>query len=677
VSELHRTSCFLDCPDGCSLEVPVADGRVGPLRASDVNPGTAGFICSKVRDFGQRVHHAERLLHPQVRTGSKGAAEFRRASWDEALDLVAARLGEVRARSGGEALVPLSYGGSNGFLSQDSLDRAFLSRFGASRLLRTVCAAPTGAAALGLYGKMVGVAFEDYAAAELIVVWGANPEASGIHLVPLLKRAQAAGAKLVVVDPRRTQLAKKADLHLAPRPGTDLALALALHRHLFEVGGADAGFLAEHATGADELRARAAEWTPERAAEVCGLGAAEVVAFAETYAAASPAVIRCGWGQERNRNGGSATAAILALPAVAGKFGVRGGGYTMTSSKAWDLAPTVADAPPATRAINMNELGRDLLERDDPRVEALLVYNANPLATLPNQRRVREGIAREDLFTVVIEQVMTDTARYADVLLPCPTFLEQRDLRLSYGTPVLLEATPVVAPEGESRSNVWIFRELLARLDLARDDDPADEEALAAAALRDLPAARAALDRDGWVAPPTHAGGAGPVQFVDVFPLTADGKVHLCPAALDAAAPLGLYCYRPDPGTADTPLALISPSTGKTISSTLGELVEGLVPVTLHPDDAAARGIADGVPVRIANELGEVRTAARVSDEVRPGVASLPKGLWERHTANGETANALAPDALADLGGGACFNDARVQVARIVESSGNGSTGAA
>ena len=319
-----QTACPLDCPDACSLQVTVRGGRIHEIDGSHENPVTAGFICAKVRHFDRRVYGEDRLHFPAIRVGRKGEGRFRRVSWDDALDRIAEQLTRIRDTHGGEAILPLSYGGSNGLLTQDANDAAFFRRLGALRLARTVCAAPTGAANQGLYGKMPGVVYEDYADAKLIVVWGANPSASGIHLMPYLKDARSRGATLVVVDPRATTVARQADVHLMLRPGTDVPVALAIHRHLFESGAADRAFLDAHTTGWKTLRDRALPWTFERAAEVSGLRADDIARVARLYAASSPAVVKCGWGLERNRNGGSAAAAVMALPAVGGKFGVRG-----------------------------------------------------------------------------------------------------------------------------------------------------------------------------------------------------------------------------------------------------------------------------------------------------------------------------------------------------------------
>lgn len=662
-----NAACPLDCPDACSLEVQVEAGRVVKVDGSRLNPVTDGYICSKVRRLPEHLYGPDRVLHPAVRVGGKGGAgqkaRFERASWDAALDLVAARLSEARERHGGESILPFSYGGSNGLLTQDTTDARLFHRLGASRLARTVCAAPTGRAATALYGKMAGVAFPDFVHARLIVLWGVNPSATGIHLVPILQEAQRAGAKLVVVDPRRIPLAKKADLHLAPRPGSDLPVALSVIRWLFEEGRADLAFLAEHATGAEELRRRAEAWTFERAARASGVPAADLASFARLYAEASPALIRCGWGVERNRNGGSAVAAIFALPAVAGKFGVRGGGYTMSNSGVWkvDAAAAAAEPPPATRTVNMNRLGDALLELRDPPVKVLFVYNCNPLATMPDQERVRRGLAREDLFTVAFDQVWTDTARQADVVLPATSMLEHADVVRGYGSFAMIDSPPVAVPAGEARSNVEVFADLCRRLGLDRPGEPESPAELTEALLAGQERILSELREAGLALPDC---GSHPVQFVDAFPQTPDRKAHLVPEPLDREAPEGLYAFQEDPATDRFPLALISPATSRTISSTFGELRREVVPLALHPEDAGRRGIAAGDEVRVWNDLGEVRTIARLDADLKPGVVFLPKGLWSHNTLSGTTSNALAPATLTDLGGGACFNDARVEVER-------------
>ena len=657
-----QTACPLDCPDACTLDVTVRGGRVIKIDGANENHITNGYICAKVRRFPERVYGDDRLLYPAIRRGTKGSGLFTRVTWDDALDLIAEKMLAARNGAGAETILPLCYGGSNGYLTQDYADAILFRRLGTSRLLRTVCAAPTGAANAGLYGKMASVSYEDYPNAKLILVWGVNPGVSGIHLMPFLKQARDNGAYVVVIDPRATGVARQADLHLAVRPGTDLPLALSIHRYLFEEGHADQAFLDAHANGAAALREKAREWTFERAAEVSGVSVDQIRDLAQRYAKTSPALVKCGWGLERNRNGGSAAAAVLALPAVGGKFGIRGGGYTMSNSASWGIERTwLADGEPPTRAINMNKVGRILTEPEGAPINVLFVYNCNPVAILPDQRRVIRGLEREDLFTVVFDQVLTDTAMYADIVLPATTFLEHYDFAKGYGPVTLQLGKPVIDSVGESRSNSDVFMDLVRRLDLSMEGDPADDLEAMLTVLAHLPQDAADDLRENWIAKhPPHGG--RPVQFVDVFPNTADKKVDLFPAALDTQAPMGLYGFQPDPATADYPLALISPASERTISSTLGELPRPDVMLEIHPDDATARNIEDGDAVRVWNTLGEMRIRARLTPLVRPGLVSMPKGVWRRHTANGYTTNALTPDTLADLGGGACFNDARVQV---------------
>ena len=656
-----RTACPLDCPDSCTLDVTVENGRIQKIDGGDDNPVTRNFICAKVRRFGERIYGEDRVLYPCVRQGAKGQGTFTRVSWDEALDLIARRMQEIKDTTGAEAILPYYYGGSNGLLTQNTNDAELFRRFGTSRLATTICAAPTGAANQALYGKMPGVVYQDYPQAKLVVLWGVNPSASGIHLIPYVKEAQANGAALVVIDPRTTSLAKKAELHLAVRPGTDLVVALALHRVLFEEGHADLAFLEQHTHGADRLRAAAEPWTIERAAREAEIDPAALRRLADLYVAASPAVIRCGWGLERNRNGGSAAAAILALPAVAGKFGVRGGGFSMSNSLAFGLksAQWIDTPEPATRLVNMNHLGRALTEYTDPPVQMLFIYNCNPLATAPDQNRVLKGLQREDLFTVAFEQVYNDTARYADVVLPATTFLEQYDIAKSYGPIALQLVRPVIEPRGEARPNAQVFSELAERLGIGVAEE--DAETLLRITARMGTVGPELLERG--VATPPHEG--APVQFVDVFPLTPDRKVNLFPREIAGDAPAGMYGYQPDPATDGFPLALISPATEKTISSTLGELRERAAMLHIHPADAGPRGISQSDAIRVFNQLGELHCPANVTTDIRRGTVAFSKGVWRRNTYNGSTANALVPDSLTDLGAGACFNDARVQVALL------------
>jgi anaerobic selenocysteine-containing dehydrogenase len=664
---MPASACPLDCPDLCSLEVGVEDGRVVSVEGSRLTPITDGMICGKVRKIAKHLYGRDRVLTPLVRVGPKGGDQWRAVEWSEAIGVIAERLRGIRERSGGEAILPYHYGGSNGWLSEGGLASRFFRRLGASTLERTFCAAATTAATRGLYGKMPGVALEDFVHSRLIVLWGVNPSATGIHLVPIIQRARAAGAKLIVIDPRATPLAKDADLHLAVRPGADLPVALALHHALFARGRADRRFLAEHCQSAEELERRAAQWTLEAAAAEAQVPVAALETFFELYASTSPAVIRAGWGLERNRNGGSAVAAVLALPAVAGKFGIRGGGFTLSNGDAgWTVGAeaAIAEPPPPTRTINMSQIATALATTEAPRIEALFVYNCNPVATAPNQVALVEQLRREDLFMVCHEQVMTDTAMLADVVLPATSFLEHREVRRGYGAMRLFDSPAVVEPAGQARSNHQLFGALIEQMGLLRPGDATTEDALVDAIFAASPdgvALRAQLARDGVALPP---GPPNSVLFVDVFPGTPDRKVHLVPAALDAEAH-GLYAYKPDPMTEQFPLSLVSPALATQISSTFGQLREKPAELELSTADAETRGIRNGAPVRVWNQLGEVRCIARVETTLRRGVVVMNKGYWRKHTANGHTANALVPETLADLGGQAAYNDARVEVSAL------------
>ncbi|HYS06523.1 MAG TPA: molybdopterin-dependent oxidoreductase [Candidatus Dormibacteraeota bacterium] len=664
--------CPLDCPDRCSLEVKVEDGRVVSITGSRVHALTDGFICAKVRDYPRRLYGPDRLLHALRRSGPKGTGRFERLSWDEAIATIARRFAEIRARLGGEAILPFSYGGSNGLLTQGTTDERLFRSLGASRLARTVCAAPTTAAAEALYGRMASVDFPEFAQAKFIIVWGANPKHSNIHLMPYLKAARQAGGRVALIDPRRTMSGQYVDLHLPIFPGTDGAVALAMIGHLDRIGLVDRAFLETHTVGWENLLERARSWTLGRAARLARVEAKEIAAIAEGFASADPALVRCGWGLERNRNSESSVAAVLALPAVAGKFGKPGGGYALSSSPTYDVDESrLIGVPEArTRLINMNRLGRVLLEESDPPIEALFVYNANPVVTVPDQNRIVKGLEREDLFTVVFDQVMTDTALYADIVLPATTFLEHTELSTSYGTYAVMLAEPVIEPQGESKPNEEVFGLIMQAMGI-EDRAPRGEalvrEALASiggpVAPGDEGAERAdgrgrleRLRRDGLLT--FDFPGPRPVQFATVFPKTPGRKADLWPAALGTDP----YVILDDPADRRHPLALISPATDKTISSTLGEFNHDDVRLQMHPEDAAPRRLREGQPVRVHNDLGEVVVPLRLNPDVRPGVVYLPKGIWNRHTKNGRVGTALVPDTVSAVSGGACFNDARVEV---------------
>lgn len=445
-----RTTCTMDCPDTCGLEVAVTNGTIHSIRGTQDHPTTRGFICDKIAHFDRRVYHAERVLYPMRRSGPKGSGQFVRISWDEAIAEITARFQSIMQQWGGEAILPYHYGGSNGLLGDSFLDTLYFATLGASRMAKTLCAAPSTAVAMDMYGRMPGVAFEDYPLARCIIIWGANPKAANIHLVPLLRQAKKRGAFIAMVNPLQTFSPQEVALHLPVFPGTDLPVALAMIRLWTEAGQLDRQFLERHAGGLTPLLHQASAWSVERAAAAARVAPQDIRTLAAVYAASTPAVIRTGWGVERNRNGGHALAAILAMPALLGKFGVRGGGYTMSNSGAAQLDTSTIFGPVRwqTRIINQTQLGLALQGELRPPIKGLFVYNCNPAVTVPDQHAVLRGLAREDLFTIVFEQVMTDTARYADILLPAVTFLEQREIRRSYGSYVVGGVQPVIPPVG-------------------------------------------------------------------------------------------------------------------------------------------------------------------------------------------------------------------------------------
>jgi len=658
------TTCPMDCPDTCALEVHVEDGQIQRIRGTRDHPDTAGFICTKVARFGRRVTHADRLLYPLRRTGEKGEGTFERITWDDAIGEITGRFREITKTWGAEAILPYRYGGSNGALSDGLLDDLYFARLGASRLARTLCAAPTGAVAQAMYGKMPGVAFADYERASCIVIWGANPKVSNIHLIPYLRGAKRRGAFIAVVDPARNFTTNEADLHLPVFPGADLPVALAMIAWWRARGMLDEAFLGAHATGVSTLLEAASEWSMERAAAEARVPAGAIERLAREYATRAPAVLRCGWGLERNRNGGQAVAALLAMPALLGKFGVRGGGYTLSNSGAAKVDRRILGMPPwDTRVVNMTQLADVLGDGFAPPVKGLFVYNANPVATVPDQNGVIRGLSRDDLFTVVFDQVMTDTARYADIVLPATTFLEHRDLRLGYGSYVLGDVRPVMSPAGEARSNLDVFAALGRAMGL--DDPPFhwDAETAFREVWGALTVAGGPAPDPGAASGAAHAygfdGEAGPVQFATVQPRTPDGRAHLAPVVL------GSTPYRYEPISSPHPFALVSPASDRTVSSTLGEFNLETLRVEIHPSDAAAAGVTDGEVVRVYNELGEVVCPARVSGRLREGVVSIPKGAWRKSSLNGQTATALCPAHVGEVGGGACFNDARVSLTAV------------
>ena len=665
--------CPLDCPDTCSLAVTVADGKVLSVRGSKANPITHGAICAKVANhFPEFVHGANRLRYPLRRVGPKGAGEFERISWDQALALIHQRVGGVIDGFGPEAVLPLNYAGPHGMLAGDSMSQRFFHRLGATQLNRTpLCGGIRSAAYSATFGAVPGTPLQQVSLAQLIIVWGNNASVCNLHLLRQINAAKRNGARLVVIDPRRVKVAEQAHLYLPVRPGTDVVLAWALAVELERLGGLDPEFIAKHVLGFDAYMAAARAHTAEAAAAICGVPLEDIRMLARWYKDASPAVIAWGNGLERNRNGGSGLRAIAALPAIAGKFGVAGGGIVGGAGYAFPKSVerlTRGDLAPArSRTLNIIDVSRALLDDSlAPPIKATFIYNHNPLIVHPDQNRMRRALAREDLFVVGVDVAMTDSLAYADVILPACTHFEHADLFAAYGQQFLQRAEAVIPPVGESLPNTEIFRRLAARFGFSEAAFTAsDAELMDVAMIANDPRLQghrpSALPTDQALS--MLCDGAEPVLFKNVWPNTPSGKIELQSQSLADRFDALLPSYRPL--VSDYPLTLISPASDLRITSTFGGLpINDAAPMLeMNPQDAAARGLADGVTVRIWNELGEVFLPLRVTAAICHGVVSSDKGAWLRTSRNGQTISALAPTHKADLADGACFNDARVEVA--------------
>lgn len=668
--------CPLDCPDTCSLSVTVDEGRVVDVRGSKANPYTAGVVCAKVsRAYPDFVHGANRLTRPLRRVGAKGEGRFEALSWDEALDVIYEKVSAVISAHGAQAVAPFNYAGPHGLLADGSMDLRFFHKLGATLLDRVpLCGGIRSLAYSSMYGDVPGMPPEQAEQAKLFIVWGNNVTVSNLHLQRVIQAARANGATLVVIDPKRIRVAEQAHLHLAINPGTDVALAFALSNELERLGAFDTAFIEQWVSGFDAYMKKVRQMTTPEAAAICGVPEADIRALAELYHRSSPAAISIGNGLERNRNGGSGIRAILALPALTGKFGLSGGGLI---AKAGAAFPKTSErlqrpdlVPEGTRRVNILDLVDMILdERTTPPIKALFVYNHNPVAVLPDQNRVIEAFSREDLFTVGCEVAMTDSMAYADIVLPACTHFEYADIYPAYGQQWLQRADAVIPPVGESLPNTEIFRRLAQRFGFSEalfaDSDAALMDAavdgsdprLAGMRPSELP-----LDR----ALPMTFDGEDAVLFKNVFPATPSGKVELYSTSLEAAHGQGLPGY--SPLNASYPLALITPSSDKRINATFGGLADsdGMPELEMHPDDANARGLADGATVKVWNELGEVHLLLKITDATRPGVVFSAKGVWLRTSDTGRTTNALVPNSKADICDGACYNDTRVEVASLM-----------
>jgi anaerobic selenocysteine-containing dehydrogenase len=668
-----RGACPHDCPDTCALRVTVDGGVAVRVQGDPDHPPTAGVLCTKVSRYTERTYHPHRLLHPMKRVGRKGEGRFERISWDEALGAVAARLKAIAAREP-QAIVPYSYAGTMGLLQGESMAARFFHRLGASRLDRTICASAGGEALAATYGGKVGMHLRFFAQSKLIVIWGSNSIASNLHFWTLAQQAKRDGAKLWCIDPRRTETADKCHRHLAIRPGTDGALALALMHELIAHGWVDRDYVERHVDGYNAIAERAQPWTPGRAAAVCGVPADDIRELARDYGTAQPAAIRLNYGMQRVHGGGNAVRLVALLPCLTGAWRHPAGGLLLSSS-GW-FAPVRHDAAlqrpdllagRRPRTVNMSTIGDALLEPGGgdfgPRVEALVVYNSNPVAVAPESRKVMAGFAREDLFTVVLEHFRTDTVDYADIVLPATTQLEHLDVHMSYGHTDVLVNEPAITPLGEARPNTQIFRDLAMHLGFDEPCFADDDEALARQALKGIDVD--ALRARGWVSLPLPD-----APFADGGFPTPSGKV-----VVDAPG-LGVPDFVPNHECAETapalaaryPLAMISPPARHFLNSTFVNVaslraIEGEPVLEIHPDDALARGIESGATVRVFNDRGTHRCRAEVTTRARPGVV-VGLGIWWRKLGlDGTNVNELTSQRLSDLGRAPTFYDCLVEVA--------------
>jgi anaerobic selenocysteine-containing dehydrogenase len=672
-----RSVCALDCPDTCALLVTIDNGHASKLRGDPAHPVTRGFLCGKVAQYLEREYSPQRLLYPQRRVGRKGEGRFERISWDEALDTIAGRLSAIAQEFGPEAILPYSYAGTMGILQGSGTDRRFFHRLGASRLDRTICSEAGKAGLNAALGVRYGTEPEQFRHSRLILAWGANILGTNVHLWPFIVEARRNGAKLYTIDPRRNRTGAASDKHFFINPGSDTALALAMMHVIVGERLHDADYVDRHTSGFDGLRERVREWTPQRAAELTGIAAEEIVALAREYATTRPAAIRLNLGVQRSERGAMSARTVALLPALVGSWKYVGGGLQLSISQTFqlnradleraDLQEKALGRP--ARLINMVQLGSALTTLADPPVKALVVYNSNPAAVAPNQNAVLAGMRRDDLFTVVLEQFQNDTADHADILLPATTFLEHTDLYLSYGHHYLQLARPALPPPGEARPNVDVFRALAARMGF---DEPcfSDSDDDMIRTLLDSPhpfvkgITLEELDREGSVRlrlpepfQPFAEGGFG----------TADGKCHFDAETLDYTPPVESR-HGDRELRAKFPLEMISPKNDDSMNSTFGNR-DGVDRQTavLHiaAADAAQRGIAHADPVRMWNDRGHCLMIASVDDSVRAGVVCAPAVRWGKRSPGGRSANALTSERLTDAGGGPTFYNCLVEVERI------------
>jgi anaerobic selenocysteine-containing dehydrogenase len=672
---LVRAACPHDCPDTCGMLVTVENGVAVKIQGDPTMPFTQGTLCTKVAHYLERTYAPERLMHPLKRVGPKGSGRFERISWDAALEEIVTRLKDLAAEDP-QTILPLSYAGTMGMVQYSSMDRRFFHRLGASMLDRTLCSSAGKAGIKATLGGSVGMDPERFDEARLILLWGANPVVSNLHLWSRVQEAKRRGAKVIAIDPYRSLSAEKCTQHVALLPGTDGALALAMMHVLIAENLLDRDYIARFTLGFDALAERVKQYSPQWAAQVCGLDAETIVQLARDYGTAKPAAIRLNYGMQRHAGGGIAARTIACLPALTGAWREVAGGIVLTTADFYGFDHAALERPDLLagrrpRVINHAAIGEALTAAAPP-VKAVIVYNNNPVAVCPDSEKVLAGFRREDLYCVVMDSFMTDTADYADLVLPATTQLEHYDVHKSYGHLYALANNPAIAPVGESLPNSEVFRRLAARMGFDeacfRDsDEDICRTALASAQPRMQGIDWEQMKRAGWQRL------AVPERFAPFaeggFP-TPSGKCEFYSAALEAQGldPLPFY-NPPAEGAAPGELQFLSPPARNFLNSSFAHLkrfrdLEGEPRLEMHSADAAARGIRDGDAVRVFNGRGSLRLRARVNDQPRRGVVVAPSVWWKKHSPDGGNANNLTAQRIADLGGGATFYDCRVQVER-------------
>ena len=668
-----RGACPHDCPDTCALLTTVQNGVAIRVQGNPEHRHTDGALCTKVSRYTERTYDAKRLLHPLKRVGPKGSGRFEPVSWDEALDTIAARLKTIAARDP-EAILPYSYAGTMGQVQAEGMAARFFHQLGASQLERTICSTAGGEALINTFGAKMGMKVEHFAESKLILIWGSNSISSNLHFWRLAQQAKRHGARLVCIDPRRSETAEKCHEHIALLPGTDAALALALMHQLITHGWLDHGYVARHTLGWDGLRERALQWPPERAAQVCGVPVQQIVDLARDYGTTKPAAIRLNYGMQRVRGGGNAARAVACLPALVGAWRHRAGGMLLSSSGHFPVQRAALHRPDllagrTPRTVNMVTIGDDLLRDSSiefgPKIEALIVYNSNPVAVAPESAQVVQGFEREDLFTVVLEHFQTDTADHADFILPATTQLEHWDVHAAYGHTDVLLNRPAIAPLGEARSNAAIFRALAARMGF---NDPCfhdDDKTLCRTAFGDQ------VDFDTLLAQGFATLPVVEAPFAEGNFPTPSGRCEFASSRLAAQGhdplPDHLPNHEPANSSAAYPLAMISPPARNFLNTTFVNVdslraIEREPLLEIHALDAAARGITTGQVVRVFNARGEYLCKADVSQRARPGVVHGMGIWWRKLGLAGTNVNQLTSQRLTDMGNGPVFYDCLVEV---------------